>query len=132
MLASCSSAPTDPEIPPLAPSAPAAYDPRSPNMRALSGSLIGAPAGAEIELALLEVNEREKPERLLSNTRLKSLGKELPFLLHFNPEIFNASRRVELRGRVIQSGQLIMQLPPRTIGSAINQSLGQLQLVPAP
>ena len=98
----------------------------------LSGSLIGAPAGSDVELALLEVDRRDQPDRLLSNVQLKGRDGELPFILQFNPDAFPAGQRVELRGRVTRAGQLIMRLPPRTISSAASQALGPLQLVPAP
>lgn len=129
LLAGCASAP---EVPPPAITGPAAYEPASPQLHALSGSLLGVPAGAEVELALLEVDERNRPEQLLSSLRLRGAGDELPFMLQFNPDTFSSERRVELRGRVTQAGQLIMKLPPRTIGRTDSRSLGALQLVPAP
>jgi uncharacterized lipoprotein YbaY len=85
-----------------------------------------------VELALLEVDRRDQPDRLLSNVQLKGRDGELPFILQFNPDAFPAGQRVELRGRVTRAGQLIMRLPPRTISSAASQALGPLQLVPAP
>ena len=98
----------------------------------LSGSLIGAPAGSEVELALLEVDRHNQPDKLLSNVKLNGRGNELPFILHFNPKAFSGKQRVELRGRVTLSGQLIMRLPPRQIHQATDQALGPLQLVPIP
>ncbi len=101
-------------------------------MHELHGSVIGAPAGTEVELALLEVNRRDQPDRLLSSVRLQGRGSELPFILKFNAEKFPKAQPVELRGRVTRSGQLIMRLPAVPVTSAASQSLGPLRLVPAP
>lgn len=129
LLAACSSqetqrptAPVTFEEPPLA----------TTPLHELHGSLIGVPADSEVELALLEVNRRDEPDRLLSNVRLKGRGTELPFILKFNADIFPKNQPVELRGRVTRSGQLIMRLPAVPVTSAASQSLGPLRLVPAP
>lgn len=98
----------------------------------LTGNLTGIPAGAEVELALLEVNARSRPSRLLSDTQVQVQDAETPFQLAFDPANFPSDQRVELRGRVVKSGQLIMRLPARTITLASNQSVGQWQAVPAP
>lgn len=127
LLAGCGSQPSEPTAPVELSTAP-----HSKLLNELSGSLIGAPAGSDVELALLEVDRRDQPDRLLSNVQLKGRDGELPFILQFNPDAFPAGQRVELRGRVTRAGQLIMRLPPRTISSAASQALGPLQLVPAP
>ncbi|WP_408102076.1 YbaY family lipoprotein [Stutzerimonas sp. VN223-3] len=101
-------------------------------MHELHGSLIGVPADSEVELALLEVNRRDQPDRLLSNVKLKGRGGELPFILKFNAENFPKNKQAELRGRVTRSGQLIMRLPAVLVSSPASQSLGPLRLVPAP
>ncbi|KAF1011631.1 MAG: hypothetical protein GAK32_00713 [Pseudomonas fluorescens] len=100
--------------------------------RELSGSLNGVPAGAEVELALLVIDERSRPQQLLASSVLTGNGKPLAFRLRFNPEAFPAGARVELRGRASQSGQLILHLPPVRIFQATTQTTGPLQLVPAP
>ncbi|EXF42538.1 putative lipoprotein [Pseudomonas sp. BAY1663] len=128
VLAGCSSPPGEPP----APAVELSDAPHSKLLNELSGSLLGAPAGSEVELALLEVDRRDQPDRLLSNVRLQGRGSELPFILQFNPDVFPTDQRVELRGRVTRDGQLIMRLPPRTIASPASQALGPLQLVPAP
>ena len=106
--------------------------PHSKTLNELSGTLIGAPEGSVVELALLQVDQRDQPDRLLSNVQLSGRGAALPFILQFNPDSFPAGQRVELRGRVTQDGQLIMRLPPRHIESSASQALGPLRLVPAP
>ncbi|MAL93368.1 MAG: hypothetical protein CMK94_18330 [Pseudomonas sp.] len=128
LLAGCGSQPSEPPTAPVELSTA----PHSKLLNELSGGLIGAPAGSDVELALLEVDRRDQPDRLLSNVQLKGRDGELPFMLQFNPDAFPAGQRVELRGRVTRAGQLIMRLPPRTISSAASQALGPLQLVPAP
>jgi uncharacterized lipoprotein YbaY len=52
--------------------------------------------------------------------------------LRFNPESFPEGGRVELRGRAIQSGQLILHLTPRQIGGPATQALGTLEMTKAP
>lgn len=132
VLAGCASQPAEPPQPQPVPPVELSSAPHSKLLNELSGSLVGAPDGAQVELALLAVDERSRPGKLLSELTLTGRGAELPFILQFNPDAFPARQRVELRGRVTRSGQLIMRLPPRIIGSAASQALGPLQLVPAP
>lgn len=130
LLAGCSSQPAD------EPKATQPIElntaPHSKFLNELSGTLIGAPEGSDVELALLEVDRRDQPDRLLSNVLLNGRGSALPFILQFNPDSFPKDQRVELRGRVTQDGQLIMRLPPRQIDTPASQALGPLRLVPAP
>lgn len=128
LLAGCASQPAEPPTTPPVTELPVAD---SKLLHELSGTLIGAPAGSEVELALLDV-DHEQPDRLLANVKLNGRGTDLPFILSFNPETFAKSQRVELRGRVTQSGQLIMRLPARQIRSSASQALGPLRLEPAP
>jgi len=100
--------------------------------RELTGTLLGAPAGAEVELALLAVDERGRPQKLLASSKQTGTSKPLPFQLRFNPEAFPSNLRVELRGRASQSGILILHLPAVAVGQPATQSLGQLQLLQAP
>ncbi|WP_374105173.1 YbaY family lipoprotein [Pseudomonas sp. MTM4] len=128
-LAGCSSQETQrPAAPVTFKEPPQATTP----LHELHGSLLGVPADSEVDLALLEVNRRDQPDRLLSNVSLKGRGGELPFILKFNAENFPKDQQVELRGRVTRSGQLIMRLPAVQISSPASQSLGPLRLVPAP
>lgn len=136
LLAACSSQPE--EEPPQVPSAPselkagAALQPLQAGQRELRGSLLGAPANSEVELALLVVDERGRPRGELGNLHLSGNGQALPFSLRFEPQPFTPGLRVELRGRASQSGRLILRLPPRTVSGTDSQTLGTLQLVPAP
>lgn len=100
--------------------------------RELSGTLQGVPAGAEVELALLVIDERGRPQRLLASSNLIGNNKVLPFRLRFNPDVFPVGARVELRGRASQSGQLILHLPAQLITQPTTQAVGQLQFVKAP
>ncbi len=106
--------------------------PLLPYQRELSGQLLGVPSGAEVELALLLIDDRHRPQKLLSSTKLLGNNQSLPFQLRFNPEAFPAGARVELRGRASQSGQLILHLPSVRIQQASTQALGALQFVAAP
>ncbi|HEY0285829.1 MAG TPA: hypothetical protein VGC62_02245 [Pseudomonas sp.] len=138
LLAACSS--TAPPTPAPAQSAtktapiklPEGSGPLLPYQRELSGQLLGVPAGAEVEMALLVVDDRNRPQKLLSSTKLVGNNKSLPFQLRFNPEAFPVGARVELRGRASQSGQLILHLPSVRIQTPDTQALGQLQFVTAP
>lgn len=136
LLAACSS--TEPPKPGAAKPAPQAIQlpqgpgPLLPYQRELSGQLLGIPSGAEVELALLVIDERNRPQKLLSSTKLLGNNQSLPFQLRFNPEAFPAGARVELRGRASQSGQLTLHLPSVRIQQASTQALGALQFVAAP
>ncbi|NWL05456.1 YbaY family lipoprotein [Pseudomonas hunanensis] len=100
--------------------------------RELSGTLLEIPAGANVELALLVIDERDRPQGLLASSTLTGTGQVLPYHLRFNPEAFPAGARVELRGRASSSGQLIMHLPPVRITQAQTQATGPLRFEKAP
>ncbi|PYB74456.1 hypothetical protein DMX11_15010 [Pseudomonas sp. LB-090624] len=100
--------------------------------RELSGTLLEIPAGADVELALLVIDERDRPQRLLASSNLIGTGQALPYQLRFNPEAFPAGARVELRGRASRSGQLIMHLQPVRIIQAQSQATGPLRFEKAP
>lgn len=100
--------------------------------RELSGTLLEIPAGAEVELALLVIDERGRPQQLLASRTFTGTGQALPYQLRFNPEAFPAGARVELRGRASRSGQLIMHLPPVLIAQAQTQATGPLRFEKAP
>jgi len=100
--------------------------------RELSGTLLEIPAGADVELALLVIDERDRPQRLLASSNLTGTGQALPYQLRFNPEAFPAGARVELRGRASSSGQLIMHLTPVRIAQPQTQATGPLRFEKAP
>lgn len=100
--------------------------------RELKGTLLNIPVGAEVELALLVIDERGRPQGLLASSTLSGNGLDLPFQLRFNPEAFPTGARVELRGRASQSGQLILHLPPLRIAQAQTQATGPLRFEKAP
>ena len=132
LLAACASeAPTAPDKPAAAPvQAPAT--PLPAHLRELSGSLLNIPSAADVELALLAVDTRGRPQALLGNIQLRGTGGVLNFRLPFNPETFNKHSRIELHGRANQAGRLILRLPAQPISRAQTQALGELRLVPAP
>lgn len=142
LLSACASAPDSTPVTPATPPAAApSVSPAPPvdtpmplpaHLREISGRLLGAPSGAEVELALLQVDERGRPRKLLASLSRRADGTPLAFALRFNPEAFPGAARVELRGRASHSGRLILRLPPRTIPTPTNQVLGDLSLVPAP
>jgi len=136
LLAACSSGPSktqqtqvlaQPET-----DAPVDLGPLPAYQRELSGVLTGAPQGAEVELAMLIVDERGRPQGLLASSKIIGNNQPLPFKLRFNPDVFPNTQRVELRGRASQSGQLILHLPTRIIGQPSTQNVGTLAFVPAP
>ncbi|MFK8329489.1 hypothetical protein M2D63_005660 [Pseudomonas sp. BJa5] len=135
LLVACSS---DKPQPAPAPKAPVAsktakdLGPLPAYQRELSGTLLNIPAGAEVELALLVIDERGRPQQLLASSTLSGNGLDLPYQLRFSPEAFPAGARVELRGRASQSGQLILHLSPVRINQAQTQATGPLRFVKAP
>lgn len=83
-------------------------------------------------MALLVVDERDRPQQLLSSLKLSGNGQALPFSLSFNPQQFPSAARVELRARISQAGRLILRLPPQRVSQAVNHDFGALPLVSAP
>ena len=112
--------------------APADLGPLPSHQRELSGVLSGVPAGAEVELAMLIVDDRGRPQGLMASSKILGNNQSLPFKLRFNPQAFPTGMRVELRGRASQSGQLILHLPSRIINQPTTQALGTLAFVKAP
>ena len=139
LLSACSSDPT-PKPASTTKSAPTAPDvkqietpgPLPAYQRELSGTLLGVPAGAQVELALLVIDEKDRPQRLLASSTLAGSVQPLPFALRFSPEAFPAGARVELRGRASQSGQLILHLPAVRVYQATTQAMGPLTMEKAP
>ncbi|MDD2046990.1 hypothetical protein [Pseudomonas putida] len=135
LLAACSSDQPQQALEPKAPVASKTAKPLGPlpaYQRELSGTLLNVPAGAEIELALLVIDDRGRPQDLLASSTLNSNGLDMPYQLRFNPEAFPAGARVELRGRASKSGQLILHLPPVRIFQAQTQVTGPLRFEKAP
>lgn len=136
LLGACASeAPQPPNPAPTTPPQPAdpkPEQPANPYLHQLSGNLLTPPAGSDVEIALLVIDERDRPQRLLASLHLKGTGQALPFELPFNPEAFPLGARVELRARVSLSGRLIQHISALRIQQADNQALGELRLVSAP
>jgi uncharacterized lipoprotein YbaY len=132
LLAACASETPAPPLKPAAAPAQAPVAALPAHQRELSGSLLNIPNGADVELALLAVDARGRPQALLGNIQLRGTGGVLDFRLPFNPQTFNKHSRIELHGRANQAGRLILRLPPQPISRAETQALGELRLVPAP
>ena len=113
LLTACASDSPPPAKPttPAPIAAPAEAAPLPAYQRELSGSLLNVPNEADVELALLAVDERGRPQALLGNIQLRGTGNPLAFRLPFNPETFNKHSRIELHGRANQAGRLILRLP---------------------
>ena len=141
LLVACSSDAPKPQPPTPGPAPQAAQKkaqesanlgPLPAYQREVSGTLQSVPAGAEVELALLVIDSKDRPQQLLASSSLIGTNQILPFHLRFNPDSFPAGQRVELRGRASQSGQLILHLPSQVITQPTTQTVGQLQFVKAP
>lgn len=141
LLAACSSPPeTKPVQPTTAATAPdpVADAPLPANMREVSGVLRNSqglvPAGAQVEIALLAVNAKGLPQRLLASETVIGKGAPLAFRLPFNPGLFptRPDLKVEFHARLIQAGQLASYLPPVNVGGPTNQNLGELVLNQTP
>lgn len=122
---------TPPPAPPAAPVAKQEPAATPAHLRELTGTLLDVPAGADVELALLTINDRGLPHKLLGNIQLRGTGAPLPFRLQFNPENFDQGIRVELRGRVHQSGKLVLHMPSQLIREPQSQALGEVRVTPA-
>lgn len=139
LLAACAGEPSRHVTPPapvkptvaLKPTAPV-EQPLPAHLRELRGSLLTPPAGSEVELALLLVDERDRPQRLLASQALAGTGNALAFRLRFDPQQFPGGARLELRARISQSGRLILRLPPQRVLQADSRDFGALPLVSAP
>ncbi|MEO4045532.1 YbaY family lipoprotein [Pseudomonas sp. CAU 1711] len=136
LLAACAG---DPPLPRAVPQPVPAVKTAAPaqqalpaHMRELRGNLLTPPAGGEVEMALLVVDERDRPLQLLGSLRLTGTGQALPFRLAFDPQQFPRAARVELRARVSLSGRLIQRLPPQRVLHADSRDFGALPLVKAP
>ena len=137
LLVACGSDRPKTEPAPTPPPTKAAAAPKTPGplpayQREVSGTLLEVPAGAEVELALLVIDTRGRPQRLLASDTLTGTGQPLPYALRFNPEAFPANARVELRGRASQSGQLILHLPSQPLLRPETQATGPLRFERAP
>ncbi|WP_271410488.1 YbaY family lipoprotein [Pseudomonas sp. Q1-7] len=130
LLAACAS--EEPAPPQPAPTPAPKVQATPAHLRELSGVLQLPPSGSEVEMALLSVDSRDRPQRLLGSLVLSGNGGPLPFRLLFNPEAFPRGERVELRARATLSGRLILKLQPRLILQPDSQALGTLHMVPAP
>ncbi len=120
LLAACSSDKPKPAPTPQASRSVTMVEPVLPaHLRELSGTLSSIqgslPRGSEVQMALLVIDERDRPQRLLASETVLATGELMPFRLPFNPESFppaGGALRVELHARVIQSGQLAWRLHP--------------------
>lgn len=132
LLAACAGEPTTTVPPPMPAPALAAPSTAPIHGPGLRGELLGVAAGADVDLALLGVDMRGRPRALLGQVHLRGSGEALPFHLPLSNLQTPHDLRLELRGRVSQSGRLVQRLPARTIAELRDQDLGALQLVPAP
>ncbi|MBF7730899.1 YbaY family lipoprotein [Pseudomonas sp. N040] len=133
LLPGCSSAPA-PAAPMPAPAVAtlAVAPPAAVTRFQLSGSLLTPPAGSVVELALLLVDAKGRPQALLASSTLTGTGQPLPFTLGFSHDTLPADLRPQLRARVSLSGQLVQRLPGQPLASLQSSHLGALQLVRAP
>ena len=136
LLAACSIQPEKSQPAPAKPKRPSAEQaiaaPLPAHLRQLSGSLLGIPADAEAEIALLQVDAKGRPLKSYASQRLLSQGGALPFALSFDPQSLPGDGRFELRARVSQSGRLILRLPPHRVLQSDSRDFGALPLVSAP
>jgi uncharacterized lipoprotein YbaY len=135
LLSACSSNPQAPAPRPVSaitPAATALAAPLPADQRELSGQLLGAPVAGEVEVALLLVDQHDRPLQMLASARLDGNGSALPFSLRFTPSSLAPGMRAELRARVSQAGVLTQHLPPQPIDPNASANLGQLRLVSAP
>lgn len=73
----------------------------------LEGIVINIPDKANLELALLALDEQNRPRELLAVERYKATGNTFSFSLSFDLNKAKQFKSIELRGRVSQTGSLI-------------------------
>jgi len=78
----------------------------------LEGIVLNVPNNANLELALLALDEQNKPQELLAVERYKGNGKVQSVQLTFDINKAKQLKAVELRGRVSQAGVLKGYLSP--------------------
>lgn len=93
LLAACSSDKPKPAPTPQASRSVTMVEPVLPaHLRELSGTLSSIqgslPRGSEVQMALLVIDERDRPQRLLASETVLATGELMPFRLPFNPESF--------------------------------------------
>lgn len=132
LLAACASDPTNTPAPPAPAPVQTEAAAAQPQGSGLRGRLLGVAANADVDLALLAVDLRGRPRTLLAQVHLRGDGQPLPFHLPLHGGQVPPDLRIELRGRVSQSGRLVQRLPARSIAELGDQDLGTLHLVPAP
>jgi uncharacterized lipoprotein YbaY len=132
VLSACTRDTPEPPLPVSAPPIESAPTPLQAHQRELTGRLMNIPLAAEVELALLAIDSRGKPYATLGTTQLRSLGEPMEYRLIFAAQAFAQHPRIELHGRALQAGKLILRLPPQPIAHADGPALGALHLVPAP
>jgi uncharacterized lipoprotein YbaY len=135
VLSACTHDTHDTPEPPQAVSAPpleTAPVPMQAHQRELTGSLLNIPLAADVELALLAIDSRGKPYATLGTTQLRGLGEPMEYRLIFASQAFAQHPRIELHGRALQAGKLILRLPPQPIAHADSPALGAMHLMPAP
>jgi uncharacterized lipoprotein YbaY len=134
LLSACSNsdvAPPAAQALPTLRSAPA-NSPLPSSQREVSGQLVGVPLHGHVEVAVLLVDQRDRPLQTLASTTLEGNGAALAFNLRFTPTPLAPGMRTELRARVSQAGVLTLHLPPRQINPDASIALGALSLVSAP
>lgn len=132
VLSACTRDTPEQPVAVAAPPVQAAPTPLQAHQRELTGSLLNIPLAADVELALLAIDSRGKPYATLGTTQLRGHGKPIEYRLVFTSQAFTQHPRIELHGRALQAGKLILRLPPQAIVQTDNQALGALHLVPAP
>lgn len=83
-----------------------------PKQASLEGIILNTPDKANVELALLALDEQNRPKELLAVERYKGNGNTLSFHLNFDINKARQFKAVELRGRVSQTGKLLGYLSP--------------------
>lgn len=133
LLCACSSAPKAPRVEPLnVTRVPAQTTALPSNMRELRGQLLGVPMNGEAEVALLLVDERDRPLHTLASAHLVGDGAALPFRLRYSPSALAPGLRAELRARASQNGALTLHLPSKLIDLDASAQLGELRMLAAP
>lgn len=132
VLTGCSSTDDNQPTPEPKTTADVTAEPAIPaGFHTVSGVLQAVPAGARIDLALLQTKADDRPQRLLADITLPATGAPQRFSIPFNPQSVRPDLRIVLHGRATRAGMLIQRLPQRVLLPGTQDiNVGQLRMVP--
>lgn len=81
-------------------------------MYQIEGIVLNIPSNKKVDLMLFSIDDQNKPQELLASKQYKGNGNAISFQLPFKLTSTNSFKRLEIRGRVIESGHATRFLTP--------------------